>query len=252
MSDLTDAILRDRTKYPDDRKIVLADGEEITVKELRDSLLPKADFTRASEGWSRKERELTSSVEGLQAQLAEALKTKAPAEVARTPAGGYSEEDLLGDPILGPIVRDLKATRTRLTEHEERMKGHEEYVMTREYKGQLASIASQHNARYNPDGTGKAFDQKAFLDYVVEKQTPNLDTAYSAWSRDDEIERVTRDAEARGEERGMKKAAVPNVPFGRRRAPLRDKDLPESLDKVTDEMLETDPDMQDALRADGL
>jgi hypothetical protein len=252
MADLTYDILTNREKFPDDRKIVLGDGEEITVKEFRDAVLPKADFTRASQTWAEKERQLTQAQEGLQSQLATALAAREAAGRAPQPTGQtgeYTEEDLLRDPILGPIMKGLKATQESLKAHEERIKLHEDTWLKNQYTSQLNSIESRWNAKYNSDGK-KPFDKKAFLDRVLETGTTNLDLAYDAYSAPHEIERVTREAEARGIEKGKQQAKVPVVPFGNRRGPVKPKDLPESLDQVSDDMVLEDEEMQQALRGE--
>jgi hypothetical protein len=260
MADLTLEILTNREKYPDDRKIVLGDGEEVTVKQFRDSLQPRAAFTEASEKWSRRERELTGrqtelegAVTGLNQQLMEAL-NKAPASVTRTATGGISPEDLLADPVLGPMYRELQATTANLAkvqkEYGERLEGHERYVLEREYRGKLGDLGSRYNSRFNTDGKGKAFDQAGFLDFCLQRKISDLDVAFDAWSRPDEIAQTTREAEARGEERGKANARVPVVPFGRRRAAVKPEGLPATIQEVTEEQIAADPDIQAAMEAD--
>ena len=251
MADLTLEILQNREKYPDDREIVLGDGETVTVKQFRDALQPRAEFTRASEGWKTRERELQGAVEGLSQQLRDAMTQQqvvAPAQPR--PTGGISDEDLEADPVLGPIVKRLRVASERLESHEERLKGHESYVLEREYRGKLGDLAGKYNSRFNADGTGKAFDQKQFLDFCLQRKIADLDTAYDAWSRPDEISRVTAEAEARGEERGKQHARVPQVPFGRRRAAGKPDGLPTDFQSVTEEMIADDPEIREAMSKD--
>lgn len=247
MSDITSEVLHNREKYPDDAEITLADGQKVTIGDWRDAVLPKGDLTRASEGWSRKERELNQAVEGLQGQLARAMETR-PAEIAPTRNNGQiTEEDLLADPVLGPMAKRLQDATTRLTEHEGRLKQHEETWLRANYTSQLGVLGQRFNGRFNKDGKGKAFDQKAFLDYALEQGVSNLDVAYRGFTMDDELAMTTREAEARGEERGIKKGRVPTVPFGRRRGPTRPEGLPGSLQELTDDAVMDDPEMQRAI-----
>lgn len=261
MADLTLEILTNKEKYPDDRKIVLGDGEEVTVKEFRDRLQPRAEFTKASEAWKRKEealtrrqQELETSVAGLNQQLAEAMQDKPPVARPSNPTGSITADDLLADPVLGPIYRELQETKTLLTntkkEYDQRLEGHEKYVLEREYRGKIADLGSRYNSRYNPDGTGKAFDQADFLDFCIQRRIGDLDVAFDAWSRGAEIEYVSKQAEARGEERGKANARVPTIPFGRRRAPEKPSGLPASIQEVTEEQIAADPEIQAAMEAD--
>jgi hypothetical protein len=264
MSDLTIEILHNREKYPDDAEITLASGEKVTVGQWRNAVLPKGDFTKASEGWSKKERELTGqqaelqqTVIGLQAQLREAMQQKPPTPAAERRDGQYSEEDILADPVLGPIARRLQtaeakanAAAERLEAHEKRMEGHEQTWQRAHYQAQLNSLGQRFNSRYNADGKGTPFDQKAFLDYAVERQVSNLDVAYDAFTREAELDLIRRESEARGEERGRKKAMVPAVPMGRRRGPVKPEGLPGSLQELTDEAIESDPEMIAAVRGE--
>jgi len=254
MADLTYEILTNREKYPDDRKIVLGDGEEVTVKQFRDALMPKSDFTKQTETWAKKERELQQTVEGLNGRLAAEIQAREAAAAAsgkppEKPAGGYTEEDLLADPVLGPIVKRLNDATSSLKAHEDRIKMHEDTWMRNQYTAQLADIGKRHNARFNADGKGQAFDQKAFLDYALSNQISNLEVAYQAFSRGDEVAASVKEAEARGVERGKQAAKVPVVPFGRRSGPTRPEGLPEgkTLDTLTDEEVAADPDMQRAM-----
>lgn len=255
MADLTLEIIRNKEKYPDDRKIVLGDGEEITCRELREQLQPRSEWTQEHEKWQRRERELQGDVErhreavdGLNQQLAAAMQQAPPA--ARTPSGGISEEDLLADAVLGPLFKEQKRSQERLEAHEQRLAAHEKYVLEREYRGQLGTLASRHNTRFNADGKGTAFNQAKFLDFCLQRQISDLDVAYDAWSRPEELAQTTREAEARGEERGKAIARVPAIPFGRRRAPTKPEGLPASFQDVTDEMIADDPEIREAMEKD--
>jgi hypothetical protein len=248
MSDLTLEILRNKDKYPDATTITLASGETITAKELRDALQPRAEFTRASEAWSRKERELQGAVDSVTQQLAAALEDKRTRDAAagKPPADGnaVTREQLEADPVLGPMFKELREAKERVDAHETRLKAHEDQWIRDRYTGQLGSIAARHNAKFKD----KPFDQKAFLDFAVESNTPNLDVAYKAWIADDLVALERKDAEEKGVERGKAAARVPTVPFGRRRTPARPQGLPESLQDLKDEDVLNDPEMQEAMR----
>lgn len=252
MSDVTYRILTDRTAYPDDTEIQLSDGSKVTVKEFREAVLPKGDFTREADRWAEKERQYQQAVQGLQGQIQQVLaeRAAAPQPAARPPAGGYTEEELLADPVLGPLVKRQQEALQRLESHEARLKQHEETWIRNQYMGQLTSLKGRYNARYNPDGKGKAFDEQSFLDYAVKNQIPNLEAAYSAYTLGDEVARATAEAEQRGIEKGKAAARVPAIPLGRRSTPPKPAGMPSSLQEVTDEMLMQDPDIIAAMRGE--
>ena len=115
---------------------------------------------------------------------------------------GDFDDELVSDPVLGPIVRKLGEAHERLQAHEARLGAHEDGFLRREYMGQLAELGRHYNARYNKDGKGKAFDQKAFLDYVIQRRTPNLGVAYDSFTLEDERALAVREGEESGRRRG--------------------------------------------------
>lgn len=261
MSDLTVKILTDRNTYPDDMEITMADGQKITVKDFRDSTLPKGDFTRATEKWATRERELQAALDGTSQQLAAAMEAKAAVAPPASPAatGQYTEADLRADPAFRLMFERHDAAAESLKAHEARLVSHENAFLRDRFNNQLESFSTRHNARFNSDGRGKAFDQKEFLDYVQKKPlwtntngNPELDleTSYSNWTRTDEIAQIISEAEARGVERGKAAARVPAVPFGRRRTPTKAAGLPETFQAVKTDDIENDPEIQAAMQAD--
>jgi hypothetical protein len=252
MSDITIAVLHDRQKYPDDMEITLANGDKVTVGDWRNAAMPKGDFTTASERWSRREAQLQEAVQGLQSQLHQAIQAQGQVRSPEAPRrdGEITEEDLLGDPVLGPLARRLKAAEERYSAHEERLKTHEDTFLRERYVGKLNELGDRYNQRYNADGKGKKFDRDGLLEYATRNQVVNLDVAYDAWSRADEIEQIRKESEDRGEERGRKKASVPPVPMGRRHGPTKPAGLPESLQDLKDDDVLNDPEMQEAMRGE--
>lgn len=246
MADLTLEILRNREKYADDQEITLTGGETVTVKQLRDALQPREEFTRASQEWAAERKrgetergQLQEAVEGLNRQLAETLRNP-PKETPRP--GAITEEDLAADPVLGPIVRDLKAARAELVEHTKRLKDQEDGRMRDRYLGKIETLRGRAKA----DGI-ESFDPKAFLDFAIQRQSTDLDLAYDGYTRADAIALARKDAEAAGIEKGKAAAKLPTVPFGRRRPPARPEGLPGSLQELTDEQVLNDPVIQAAL-----
>jgi len=263
MSNLAVEILTNREKYPDGMEITLLDGSKTTVKDFRDHYNPRSEFTRASEGWAREKHQLVEAHQGLQGQLQDAQTQLAAALADRRepvrPSGEPSDDELLADPVLGKLVRrintltdKLETTEKATRDNDARIQAGTQEIVRDRYLSQLGSIESRFNTRFNKDGKGKAFDRKGFLDYVIERGKVNplftdLGIAYNEFTRDDEMTLTAKEAEERGIERGKTQARVPNIPFGRRRAPSKPQGLPETFGDVTEEQMADDPDIQRAM-----
>lgn len=260
-------ILNDRAKYPDEMVITLASGDEISVKDYRDQLQTRADFTRASQQWTQREQQYTQAIQGLQGQLNEAterlnaaLADRGRPTVPTSPTSASSAatlEDLETDPVLGSLVKGIKSMREELAgvlreskEHATRLKGHEDAWVQRDYSVKLNELGQRFNTRFNKDGKGKAWDQKAFLDYCLPRQIVDLEAGYTAFTHAEELKAVEEEAEQRGIEKGKAAQRIAHLPDGRgARAPQRPKGLPERLQDLKDEDVLNDPEMRQAMTA---
>lgn len=268
MSNLAVEILTNREKYPDTMEITLLDGSKTTVKDFRDNFNPRQEFTRASEAWAREKQQLSQAYQGQQAQLQEAqqqlqqlmAERAARAGQSPLPAGDSSDDEaVLADPVLGKWAKKVNAAHEKieslekaLRENDARIQAGATELIRDRYNDQLSGLESRFNSRFNKDGKGKAFDRKAFLDYVIERGKVNplftdLGIAYNEFTRADELTVTAKEAEERGIERGKQQARVPNVPFGRRSAPAKAQGLPETFAEVTEDQMANDPDIQRAM-----
>src|SRR2546425_11457803 len=96
------------------------------------------------------------------------------------------DEELLSDPLLGPLVKKLATAEERVKAHEARLTAHEDTWLRGQYAAQLTTLGKRWNDRFNADGKGKPFDQKSFLDFVLQRRTPDLELAYDSFSFEDE------------------------------------------------------------------
>src|SRR3989442_4995957 len=152
---------------------------------------------------------------------------------------GDFDDELVSDPVLGPIVRKLGEAHERLQAHEARLGAHEDGFLRREYMGQLADLGRHYNARYNKDGKGKAWDQSAFLDFALRRRTPDLGLAYDSFTLEDERALAVREGEERGRRRADREASAPR----RYTPPPKPAGLPASFQELDDEGYLNDPDM---------
>jgi hypothetical protein len=236
MGDLTYELLTNREQFPDTREITLADGQVVTVKELRDTLMPKADMTRMSQSWAEEKRQLQESLSGYQRQLAQA----ASRQTTPAPSGatGLTEDDYLADPVLGPIFRRAKAAEERLAVHEQT------YLRDR-YQAQLTDIEAREAKR--PEDKRVRKDQ--LLDYAIRNNMADLNLAYRVLTRDRDIEMAQQEALRQGIEKGRKEATAPHVPFGNRRSVAPTTEGPKDFDSAEDAAMR-DPDILAAMRGD--
>jgi len=258
MADLTVEILTDREKWPDDRKLVLADGVETTVGAFRAAAMPKADFTKYAEGARRKEQQLTEQLTAAQQNLVVALQAREAEEAAKgkaaaptTPTGEMTEQEYMADPVLGPMFRKiqkaaeaLEAAQAENRQLRERVEGHEKIWTRSQFTAQIAEIQ-----KADPE-----LDVKDFLEFVQRQPTINTETqqvdlhgTYRGYSADRRIKAAEKAAEERGIEKGRKEASTPTIPFARRFTPVKPDGLPSTFQEVTEEQALADPDIQAAM-----
>lgn len=256
-------LLTDRTKYPDDMEIALADGNTISVKEWRDGAMPKADFTKATEGWSRKEQEYRGSLDAANENLRRAVEERQqfearinaqPTPTVPARPGEFTEEELMADPVVGRAYRKVKEAEDRLKAHEDRLKvteerltGHEKTFMRTQFTKTIADLKSR-----DPD-----LNENEFLSYtqkfpVVDTETGTVDLGrtYREYRHDHLLTAAEKAAEERGVEKGREAARVPKVPFGGRRGSTRPEGLPAHLGELDMEKVAADPDIQRALQGE--
>lgn len=196
-------ILNDRTKYPDDMEIAFADGSKHPVKALRDSLIPRAEFTRTTQTFAEERRNKDQAIEGLTRQLAEA--TAAAAARAGDPGRAaavrrMSLEELAEDPVLGPLVEAINQQNT---------------TITKAIQAQQVRIASEQMDKL---GITDPAERKAFIDFAADAGSRDyLSVAAKAFKYDADIKKAREEARKEGEEAGRKAARL-TVPTGGRRS----------------------------------
>jgi hypothetical protein len=165
------------------------------------------------------------------------------------------DDELLADPVLGGIVRKLNATQAKLDEavervsqHDERLKTHEDTWTRRDIVGRLGDIAERHHRRF-----GKPLDPQRLIGFALQRNVPDLEVAYRALTLDDAVAAASAEAEERGKQRGRRErhhSSSSGSPWG---APsVRPPHLGgvESLQELTDEQVLADPDIRRAMSGD--
>lgn len=207
-------ILADRTKFPDDTVIEFADGEKFTAKEIRDTYIPKGEFTRFAQDNATKRQEMEATINGLTQQLAQAVEAKAagasPAEAKRMRK--MTLEELVDDPVLGGIAEAIQALARN--------------------QAQAIDGYRLERAKERVDALGYTDPErrKSFLDYARSAETDLLGMAHKAFTADDAIKKAREEAMAEGERKGREAAKLTVPTGGRRPGVTKPKDAPGFLD----------------------
>lgn len=210
-------VLINREKYPDAQEIDFM-GQKMSLRTLREELIPKGDMTRATQKLSDEKRQLEQNVtnlqqayQGLQGQLSSLVADRKAtgADVTRSPMA-----DLEADPILGPVIAELKAVRSDLLE----AKKTNELLQTRQMEMATHYIQDQYRARIAELQKGdKTLDAKALIDFAVSRNMPDIELAYRVMTEDSRMKTAAAEAEKRGYEKGKTEVTlVPPISSGRR------------------------------------
>jgi hypothetical protein len=195
-------ILSDRTKYPDDM-VLEHNGEKYSVKELRDQMIPKADFTRVTQEHGQRQTQLEQQLQQAQAQLAQAIRQSGQpvASNAADPFAAYRE-----DPAFGPFVKVIDSLHQQVTQLEQRTKQHEQTWWTQQHLSVIQKIQEKD----------KALDVPKLLAFAQTKGYPNLQDAYDLMTLQDRIKHAETEAEKRGYEKAKNEPRPPVIPDGLR------------------------------------
>ena len=180
--------LSDKTTYPDDRKVTLADGVETTFADLRKGTMFERDYRQKTSTLARQRDEFQkertefdvqkTSAEAQLKELAEKL------IVQRRPQTVDEVEALIAnDPVASRLQRDiaeLKAAKDemakRAEQFEAQIKDRDERAMIQEHRMQLARLQ-----QVDPELVDPA-KQAELAEWARTNNTPRLDIAWQAWS----------------------------------------------------------------------
>lgn len=242
MASLTD-ILDDRTTYPDDQKITLANGIETTLGDMRKDFVPKAAYTRKSQEVAREREALAQEKAQFEHAKTEAeTQLAALAEKLVTRNGVQSPDEvalaLERDPVAKRLMSQLDGMQKKLDEQDARGKRLEEAQASQvrqryadQHRMVLAALAAKDPTYQDPT------KQQELIDFAQREGIPRLDHAYELATKDARLKEIeTRAREAglkEGLERGKRDAAQPIIPL-RRLAPTPPEDAPKSFDEAFD------------------
>lgn len=210
-------VLMNREKYPDTQEIDFG-GQKTTLRTLREELMPKGEMTKATQKLSDEKRQLEQNVtdlqqayQGLQGQLSSLVADRSKAaggDPTRSPMA-----ELEADPILGPVIAELKAVRSDLLE----AKKSNEALQQRQMEMATHYIQDQYRARIaRLQESDKTFDPKALIDFAVAHNMPDIELAHRVMTEDSRLKSAAAEAEKRGYEKGKTEVTIPPISTGRR------------------------------------
>ena len=147
-----DEALTDKTTYPDDRKVTLADGVDTTFGDLRKGTMFERDYRQKTSTLARQREEFQSQQTEFEAQKTSAeAQLKELAEkliLQRQPTTVDEVEDLIRrDPVASRLQREIaeKSAKVdklfeRAEQFEASMKARDEAAMIHEHRMQLARL----------------------------------------------------------------------------------------------------------------
>lgn len=234
-------LLSDRTKYPDDTKITLADGVETTIGEVRKGYLMESDYRKKTSQVAEAKRNLDYERQQFDAARADAeakLQAMADRLVRQHPDQSQSELEasLAADPVAKALAEQVKALNVQV----QQLKQATGTIAQNIDASRQNEMVSQHRRvlselrRSDPE-----LDETELVSYARSNYVPRLDLAYRLLTEEKRtkklLEEATRKAKEEGIMEGKRQAIAPTIPQRARfLAPELDKEAPKSFDEAAD------------------
>jgi len=230
-------VLKNREQYPDTMEVP---NLGVTVGQLRDGFVPKADLTNATTQQAQKHKQQLEQFQNaaqareqmFQQQLAQAMQRQGvnPNNAAEDDLSPYRS-----DPTFGPLVKALDATRQQNQQLMQRVQMDEVSVRTMRYQDELNQLKKEH-----PD-----LNERELADYTAKlwQGGPDLKVAKRLYTYDQDIKRIETEAEKRGYEKAKAEPPVVAMPgHGRRSRSSANEPKPKDM-KQAAEMALNDPEI---------
>lgn len=234
----------DRTTYPDEMTIEIQ-GEKMSLKEWRDSLGLKSEFTKHTQELSSKQKQMEQILQQqqlkeqqLQAQLAQAMARQGidPRTVEDDDLAAYRT-----DPAFGPLVKRYDAQQRLVEQLAQRLQMNEVSMATSRYQTDLNKLKEQ-----DPD-----VDVQQIANDTRElwNKGPDVNVAYRLRTEEKRIKKAVEEAEKRGYEKAKSEPPMPPSVGGRRGGGAPPPDLPKDWEARKNMALqEFGPELQEALQ----
>ncbi len=234
----------DKATYPDEMTIEIQ-GEKMSLKDWRDGLGLKSEFTKHTQDLSQKQKQM-EQILAQQQQREQALQTQlAQAMQARGVNLQHAQDDDLAayrsDPAFGPLVKLIEGQQATIGQLAQRMQMDEISVNSWRYQQQLDRLKEK-----DPE-----LDTQALAEYTrnLYSKGPDIDTAYRLSTEEKRMKKLEADAEKRGYEKAKAEPPMPPQPGGRRGGTPNAPELPKDWNsRAALALQEFGPDLQEALQ----
>lgn len=207
-----DDILMNKTQYPDDQTIQIADGSTVTLGELRGGYLRTADYTRKTQELSESRRRFDEERAANDAALAQAREdlTKLAERATQTAAQPELTDDQKIDQLLrsDPAARRLLQQVEAANQRAERIEKAWVEAQRRAEEQRQQQITAYHERTIEAlTEKDPSLDRSALTNYALRNGIVNLEIAYRDMNREKvwaEREKAVRDEERKKAEDSLK------------------------------------------------
>lgn len=234
----------DRATYPDEMTVEIQ-GEKMSLKDWRDSLGLKSEFTKHTMELSTKQKQMeqvlaqqTQREQALQAQLAQAMAARGvdPRNAQDDDLAAYRS-----DPAFGPLVKLIEGQQQTIGQLAQRMQMDEISVNSWRYQQQLDRL-KEKDPDLNPQELAE-FTRQMY------SKGPDIDTAYRLHTEERRFKKEVAEAEKRGYEKAKAEPPMPPQPGGRRGGAAIPQELPKDWNaRAAMALQEFGPELQEALQ----
>jgi hypothetical protein len=234
----------DKATFPDEMTVEIQ-GEKMSLKEWRDGLGLKSEFTKHTQELSGKQRQMETIIQQqqqaqqqLQGQLAQAMQARGvdPRNAQDDDLAAYRS-----DPAFGPLVKLIENQQGTIGQLAQRMQMDEISMNSYRYQQQLDRL-KEKDPDLNPQ-------ELAEFTRAMYSKGPDIDTAYRLHTEDRRMKKLEADAEKRGYEKAKSEPPIPPQPGGRRGSGAPAPELPKDWNsRAALALQEFGPDLQEALQ----
>lgn len=244
-----DEIITDKETYPDESKITLVDGSELTLGEVRSGYLKDADYRRKTTALSREREQLERQVsqKELEFSAAEERMTDLAREIMERRAGTSKEaiaEEIESDPKakalltkLSSLEQNVAGLRTELGRRDKIARDTYYNALVTRHKETLAKLKEQD----------KDLDEEGLVEYARSEGIPFLDKAYKALKYDEAVLKAKKEGDKEGYKRAKDEPPSPLIPVRKVTKPAADR--PKTFDEALEAAI-SDPDIAKGLTDD--
>lgn len=237
------ALYNDRTKYPDEMTVELG-GEKMSLKDWRDSLGLKSEFTKHTQAQSAKQQQQEQLLQQMQlreqqyqTQLAQAMQRRGmdPSAAQTDDLAAYRT-----DPAFGPLVKLIEAQQGTIGQLAQRMQMDEIAMNSWRYQTHLDKL-KERDPEINPQEIAQ-YTQELY------QKGPDVEVAYRLKTEERRMKQAVDEAEKRGYEKAKAEPPMPPQPGGRRGVNALAPEIPKDMNqRMAQAAQEFGPALQDAL-----